>query len=841
MLAMVLALSLGAQSPAENPPPIAPSLAESVRTRFANMLMREAYLAVTPTDLTPDELQAAIFISRKAALLQPENQDFWRMTLALATLSGELSPYAVDVSQEALSKLVKLCPADQVLRLRRILQDIDRRETATDRVQAFKKFLTPEAIKVIGVQVASRIAFDLALFELRTGDLEAFGRDLTQSLTLSPVFPAAAETAAGFINERIDDPVGESELLVTAAMANPIETKSWNRLAALLLQEGAYGSAARVYQIALQSTRILEEADPVRDGIVGDYALALWGADRSSDALQLLTQHIHDSSAKQAAFIQTCNPQMSKAECESVPYSIPSVMGMINATIRTESKDPGASAAVATMISSALEQGKSENQSIKPKKQDRMNDPAIRARVEVIAQDLLDAATVAVLLNADPVAVQGLVDFADEVIPLSDDAKLRFAAAKKLKDGDAPGALALMNQSPATQSPAQLVRAKALRATGDRKSSAKIFFDVARLEQGTLIGLFAASQLKAVLGTGIPPSELVGKLDGVVASIPPIMERYVSGIGDPVLFQVVPEKELVEPFDPMVYRLTVKNQSIIPLAITLAGPIKEQVLLQPRISSAKNPGVDRLVPQIIPIDRALELAPDESLSMNWDFGWTEVSLRIYQDPLAGGIVDVRGTTNYLATAGSFSSGPFGCEPAVHQIQVNGVRVTPEWISQAIAASAAPTTDKDLVLLALLSFAANKKTMEPETATAAWKAIAEGFAKLPPEAQAWLLLVGPHNAPGFEAVLEMARTTTSGDVRAAYILSYCETPNDSQIAAAIRSNEPFARQAADVALARFQRESVRADERMRGEEKGAGAGAVDKLKDEQLKSEEPPAP
>ena len=219
MLAIVLAVCLGFQSGAVNPTPPALPIAEGARNRYANILMCQAYLLVSPTDLSPAELDAAIFLSRKAALLQPADIDKWRMVLSLASLSGEMSPYAAEVSQEVIGRLVKLCPEDQVLRLRRILQDIDRRETAVDRVNAFKKYLTPEAIKVIQAPVASRIAFDLALFQFRRGDTEAFGTYLMQSLTLSPAFPAAAETSAGFINERIDDPVGECELLVTAAFA----------------------------------------------------------------------------------------------------------------------------------------------------------------------------------------------------------------------------------------------------------------------------------------------------------------------------------------------------------------------------------------------------------------------------------------------------------------------------------------------------------------------------------------------------------------------------------------------------------------------------------------------
>ena len=846
MLAIVLAVCLGSQSGAGNPTPQALSIAEGARIRFANMLMREAYLMVSPTDLSPAELEAAIFLSRKAALMQPDDIERWRMVLSLAGLSGDMSPYAAEVSQEVIGRLVKLCPEDQVLRLRRILLDIERRETAVDRVNAFKKYLTPEAIKVIQAPVASRIAFDLALFESRRGDMEAFGNYLMQSLTLSPAFPAAAETSAGFINERIDDPVGECELLVTAALANPIETRSWSRLAALLLQEGAYGSAARVYQIALQSMRLKEDLEFVQNILMTDYALALWGADRPADAIQVLFQFLHDLKLKQSTLIQSNNPGMTRAQCEGADFTLSPLFAMVDATIRVESKDPGAAAAITTMVAAATVQSELDD----PNGAREKNAAAIasnpefaamaREAMESAAKELLDAATSAVLLDADVSAVQGLLDLAERRFPLSDDTKVRFGAWKKLKEGDAPAALTLISQSTSVQPATLLIRAKILTAMGDNKGAAKIYLDITRNGTGSLIGLFASSRLKALLGTSIPASESVRKLDGLIASISPMMEQYVSGLAAPISFHVVPEKESVAPFDPIRYRMTLKNQSIIPLAISLAGPIKQHVLLQPRISSVTNTGVNRLVPQVIPFDRAIELAPGESMSMNWDFGWTEVGLRVSQDPLTGGIVDIRGSSNFDASAGSFIVGEFGAQPSTPSVLVLGVRGTPEWISSKIASVANPTTDSDLVDLVLLAFAANNKTMEPEMEAAAWKVVAEGFSKLSPEAQSWVLLVGPHEAPGFEPVLDMARATTSVDVRASYLMGYCSTQDDGQLAAALRTDDRFLRLIVEVLASRFQREAIRADEIMIGATLGAATGTIEKIKQEKKAFQNNPA-
>ena len=835
MLAIVLAVCLGTQSGAGNPPPISPPLLETTPIRLANMLCRQAYLTVSSTDIAIEELEGAIFISLKASRLRPDDEDSWRMTLGLTSLTGNMSPYAVEVSQEALANLVRLAPTDQVLRLRRILQHIDSRETATDRVNAFKKYLTPEAIQVIQAPVASRIAFDLALFEARVGNLDGFANYLTQSLSLSPSFPAATETAAGFINERIDDPVAECELLVAAVLANPTETRSWSRLAALLLQEGAYGSATRIYQLTMQSMRLKEDMEPFLNVTVSDYALALWGSDRSSDAIQLFIQFVHDAKQKQATLIQTYNPQLSKSDCMAVPFPLSPLVAMIDGTIRKESNHPEAAASVTQMIEAAIAQSELDDpiSAVQTSVGKSQEPEEVRTeRAQTAAKVLLDMATAAALIDADVSAVQGLLDLAERRFPLSDDSKIRFGAWKKLKNGDAAGALTLINQSTSFGTSTMLLRAQILVAVGDKKAAAKIYYDIARSETGSFIGLFAASRLKVLIGSSIPANSFVGKLDGIVASIPPIMERYMSGLDFPIVLKVVPEKEFVEPFDPIRYRMTLTNQSVFHLSVGLAGPIKEQILLQPRISSTTNSGVDRLLPQILPMDRAIELAPGESMSMNWDLGWTEVGMRLGQDPIVGGGIDIRGASNYLATAGSFLPGAFGFQPSIQSVQVEGIRINPESIQSMIQSATDPKTDQDLVNIGLLAFAASGKSMAPETAEAAWKALAVGFSKLPINAQAWVLLIGPRENPAFDPILQIARATTSGDVRAAYLLAYCTSPTDPQIAAAMRSEDPFARVSAKIAVARFQREAVRAEERMLGSAPGAPTGALDILKNEQ---------
>jgi len=806
------------------------TLDEGVKSRYGEALLREAYLILNPADVSVSELEGAIFLARKAALLEPENAERWYLLLALAGYAGDVLPASNAATAEALARLSKLRPADEQIRLRRLLLELDRRETAESRIAAFGKLLSPESVKVIGPAVASRLAYDLALLQSRTDDVEGFAKSMNLALSLSPSFPAAADTAAGFISERVEDPIDECELLVNAAMANPIELRGWTRLAALLMQEGAYGSAARVIRLAIPCFPNREDQEIGRNIAAADLALALWGSNRSADALQSLRQHESDSAQRQVTLIQTYNPELTRAECEAVPFPSSQLIATISAAIEVDFKSPNAGAALARLVKVAQDSA-DRDAPLNPTEPPKSAEEAARreAASSVAAAELLDAAVSAALLGAESALVDDLLAASGKRVPVPDDIRQRFDAWKRLQSGDAAGALASLGEETRDQPPTYFLRAACLEATGDRKGAARAFLDIARDMRGTMIGILAANRLKAVLGSPLPDKPEVKQLDGIVASIPSTMERYLNGLDVPIRFEVKPLASAVEPFDPIRVELVMTNQTTLTLAVTPTGPVENLVLVQPRLSSTTLEGVARLQPQIIPFDRAIQLAPGGSMSMTWDFAWSECGLRVSQQPLEGGLVDARVASNFNIIAGAYTAGPFGVMPTMRSILVQGVRMNDAWWESALRAASDLKSDHDLVQVALLAFVAEDKSVTAERKTAAGDAVKAAFEKMPPMAQAWLLLVGPRVAPSFGSVLELARATTDSDVRMCYLLAHCTSKVDPQIAAAERTGTEDGQLIAQVMRARFERELVRADERMRGQAANARTGATDRFK------------
>lgn len=827
MLAIVLAACLGQSGGAASPisPPV--NLAESAKIRFADALMREAYLIVSPTDLIPAEIEAAIYLSLRSARILPEEAARWRSVLAMSGLGGEGLGLAGEANAQAIARLAQLCPADQPIRLRRLVMEVEKRETAQARVQAYKSFLTPEAIKAIGHSVASRLSFDLALLESRMGDVDGFANDLSKSLLMSPSFPAAAETAAGFIAERIDDPVGECELLVTAALANPIEERSWTRLSALLMQEGAYNSAVRVIGLAVDCARTDRVAEKNVDVMIGDLALALWGAGRIEDAAVALKKRLNENRDQFTAAVQSFNPGFTKADAESIPGPVAPILTTIAAGIERTNRSPATLDAVRVMIASVLDQIKVAEQLAKRNADSGLGpktpDPSVAAAA---AAELLDVTTSGALLGADEATLTAAIGEIEKRAPLTQEAKDRFSAWGKLRAGDFAAAFEAFDKAPAQSVSIRFGRAEALEGLGKRQDAARAFLSIAAESRGTLIGLLADDRLKSLVTTGIGPTAAVKAIDGVVASIPSTMERFLSQSRPAVQFTVTPKAKELKPFDPILYTLTIKNLTTLTLAVTPEGPIKEFVLLQPLLIVPGKSGPERLVPVVIPFDRAIELAPGESMSLDWNFAWSGVGLRTALASVQGSSLSFRGASNFTAGAGYFHVGAFGAEPVVADIDIEGVKVTTEWIDSAIAAASNPTTDSDLVMMALLTHALKGEQIPTDKVQAVSSALAQGFPKLPSDAQAWLILIAPRSPVGLEGMLANVSAASSSDVLCAYLLNLCNALEDPQLAAARPSSDQFVQLAVGMVEAKFQRETARAEERMRGEKRESQAGARD---------------
>ena len=278
------AAAQAAPAPAPTPTPSAAQVA-LYRERLSRSFAQRARNLLQGSQIYLGMLECSKELLELSTELAPENPFIWRVALDLATTMEDGDPAAAELASTALRRLNQLDPSNELVRLRVLLDAIEKRQTAEARIEAYRSLLEPDAIARIGDVVASRIAFDHAVLLRRTGDIEGFERELLRAIDLDPAFPDAIELAAGYFRMRAPTRAIEAQALRMAVIANPLRTPAALGLASLCLESGAYSVAADILKI---EARVLDmpRPDPVLDAVLTDLCVALWGAGRTAEAFE---------------------------------------------------------------------------------------------------------------------------------------------------------------------------------------------------------------------------------------------------------------------------------------------------------------------------------------------------------------------------------------------------------------------------------------------------------------------------------------------------------------------------------------------------------------------------
>jgi len=782
----------------------------AVSARLADAWTREGFLILEPADVVPSDLACGLAMFKAAAELRPGDAAMWRHLVSASQLAGPIMPEAEELGRSALAMLAKLAPEDQVVRLQRIVDAVEQRNTAEERIGAFRSFLAPDVVKAIGAPVAARLAFDVALLESRRGNMDAFAQDIALALSLSPAFPAAAQTAAGFFAERSDDPIGQAELLVTAVMADPGDERTLQRLGNLLLQHGAYGSAARIFRMAGDAASAAERSQNVQDVIASDAALALWMSGRPADGLEVMKRR---GQRRAAAFLESVmqqNPTLTRTEAAAIPPMVPAAAtSMEIALMRALGDEEGSAAGRVRLVAGIVTSTRLSLEQTPP-------------MTDVAAESLLEAANALALLGGTEEQVRSLVTAADKIQPLTEQAKSRFEAWIMLNAGQPAKALELFAASASGDAVSAYGTAMAETAAGDRQKGMRALLELARAARGVLPGALAAEEVRRVIGSAVPPEEVAARLDAVVAGIPPSVDRMLAGSDRALGLMIEPVTVRAGPFDPMLVDVRVQNRTSIPMAIDAQGPIERTVAIVPRLTLTSESNLLRFPPTIVPVDRMLELGGGQAVTVRVDLMWFGPGRRLIVSPLDGAQVALRGSLNFLAMPGSVRHGSLGTDATSDTIRVDGVPRTAEWIEQSIAVVGGEFSDDAAVRTALLLHISESEEAPEEGRVRARDAALAAFVRWPAVARTWITLI----APAFEVVpeefLKVAYADPDPRVRAAAVLVFASDPRQEEVTRSLASEDAFERVLAEAVVSRFERERSRVADRLRmGEQTQTG--------------------
>jgi len=747
-------------------------LSRGFAQRARNLLQRDQiYLGM---------LQSADLLIRRAIELNPDNVFIWRIALDLATALGDADDSAADFRSEALRRLTELDPDNEVLRLRRILDAVSKRQTAEERIDAYGKLLEPASVRKIGRPVAARLALDLAVLLRRTGDIEGFERELLHAIDLDPSFPEATELAAGYFRMRAPGAVEDAEAMRLAMMANPMRTPAALGLAALCMEQGAYRAAADILNIEAELLTV-PRPDPVFDGVLSDLQLALWGSGRHDAAFAVLVKRQRMLDAALLAELDREGAILSLEERQRTRMPIAPELAAGFAAMATAIRRPDAGIAVSnaeiayeTRITAL----------------DRLEGDRTVIDAE-IASARLQGALVLLWLEGSVERAEQWLAAARRTAPLSEEAEARFAGWIALRRGDFATAVETLSPIAERDLAARLGLAVALAGQGDRRGAARAYLDVARGTPATAVGLWARDRLRELLGrpdlTVVEGAELVEQ----AAALPIEFTRLLQPESRKVLMRIRSDEFTVSAWDPLRFDIELTNVSGWPLAISSEGPLLDTMSLTAAVNV---PGRLSSLPPfaIVGLDRRLVLPKDGTIVVPIDASLTDASILLRDDPVSGAFLSVHGILNWRTTATGLEPGPLGAEVESTVVHVRGVRLERSWIDARLAELAdharAPDPETIAMLAHVLKHAARRgdalDASVRDALPAVGPAIADAAARLWPEARAWLVFATPHAATdeGAES-LEALDPETAARIRGADVL----VPELRPLAAVLRED------------------------------------------------------
>lgn len=729
-------------------------LSRSFAQRARNLLQRDQiYLGM---------LESAEGLLKTATELAPDNPQIWRIALDLATTMEDGDPTAVALSTQALRRLNELDPGNEVIRLRRILDSISKRQTAEERLAMYDRLLAPESIAKIGQPVAARLAFDAAVLRRRTGDIAGFERELLHAVDLDPSFPEATELAAGYFRMRAPSPADDAAAMRVALIANPIRTPAALGLARLCLEQGAYRAAADILDVEAEILEVVKP-DPVFDGVLTDLVVALWGADRVEDAYGVLVkrQKMLDGSLMEE--LDRSGAILSLDERAKVKMPIAPQMAATFAAMSNARGTADAKVALENCVFAHETQLQSLERLVNAVDRPDLDKDRI---IEEATGVRLQSALVQLWLGGDITKAAALVDEASARIPLSDDARARFDGWILLRKGERDRARALLEPLAERDLAARLGLGMLLEESGDRKGAARHYLEIARATPNTAMGVWCRDKLHALFGKKVEVIAGAEAVEATAALPKPFLELMRQG-SRRMLLRIAPMQRELRPWDPLMFEIELTNLSEWPLAISAEGPLADTMTISAAVNvPGKMPGIPPFA--IVAIDRQLVVGPKQSMKIPVDVSLTDASVTLRDDPIAGAFLAVHGILNWRTTERGLEPGPLGVEVASSPMHVGGTRLTAEWIREQLAQLADTTKVPNPETIALLAHAHRRTAREGTTADPAIREalagsgalLADAARRLWPEARAWLCFAAPHAPVNDRTAGESAAATAA---------------------------------------------------------------------------------
>ena len=759
---------------------------DAATSRLVEGYISEARSMTMLEPLTTDAIQASLLLLKRCIELNPNDLTVWQSVIEVAKMAEDEA-----LVRESIQAMLKLAPDSSSFQLARLREAIDALQTAPERQKIYSQLLSPQGKSKLDSRVASRLAFDAALLYRSLGDVESFAVWLAESIALDPANPESISLGVGFFGDESADPIQRVELLGAAALSNPLDVTNQVALAEFLLAYGDYQSARRLYDYILEEDAA--DVERVSDGLLADIVLSQWAdGDPVAGLDAILTRQIEvDRTYRQN--MKSQQPRMTPLELARIHAPLVPKLSTVRAAIYSEMDDETSAAISLEAAADTCVLLATVHSSQKT------NESNLRA-----AESFIQAAWITLWLGGDVETAQGFLDDSANLAQLESTEQQRFDGWIALRSGNLKLALQLL--TPLTDDPAAKAGAAlALLSTGKTKEAATQFLDIARLQGGTILGVWARNRLQNIVGKPFDVREEVGLLRPLAEQIIGTFELIKNDPRPPFTLRVEPTKSDFKPYEPIILEIELKNNTTVPLTIERKGAIQPLILIEPLIDISAVP-ISNAAAVIVPINTQISIPPRGTYSFEADLRQYWVGKLLNHFPLQGASIHLRSIANFSARQTTrdgrsillvYEPSRTGIRHDSDYFRVNGFRLTDVWLDQAFQSAKALNSTDSLTNLVLLSFVINdeivlriieppiplegeEETIAPqgpmrvEQQDDAVTLILSEFPKLGPMAQAWFIYAMA-NEPSITAVLSMAEAKVNIDAQIAWLLRF-NTPD-----------------------------------------------------------------
>lgn len=550
---------------------------------------------------SPEDYQLTASVLSMALDLDPTNAELARSVVEAAWSSGDQ-----ELMISATRKVIAADPKDTVAQLRLVSSLINKKQTAEGRLAMYDRFLG-DAGRKLDVSVRSRLALDAALLEREMGNPQGFVERLHLATKLDVSNKSAASLSAQYYSEVTGDPLMLLDRQLKLLYADPLDPNVNLTIARILAREGAFEAANRFLGNSINLYKVESGRAP---DMVEEIRLALdWEINGPQKVLDDLNPLLEDRRTEAQERIDAYTEQALPTDDLVKPEEILYTLGVDK--LRLLASHHLGDKVGAEKVLRDIE--RSVNNEINQIGSSMGNVGANQSMLMAqLVKSFSDFQVMRAISEIEPERIREDVATLVKTVPAFESSFRAIEPIALYADGKYEEALSELAKYPSSPM-LELIKGGAYEKLGETDKAIAVYLDVSKVYSVEAYGSYARSRLRE-LGAADQILTIAGRqMVQVAKTVPDWIDQMTTRPEFFMYLAIDPVEESVDPMDPVMVRIRLKNLAPIPLALGPSQPIDSNFLLESIIARDTLGFQGTPVPKVLDLNHRLRLMPREEL------------------------------------------------------------------------------------------------------------------------------------------------------------------------------------------------------------------------------------